>query len=94
MSDRAKWLTHAWIVALVPFAWLVARFHHLIDDAFISFRYAHNWAEGIGLRYNYEGDPVEGFSNFLWVVLLTLGELVGIAPENASIWMSVAAIRK
>jgi hypothetical protein len=41
------------------------------DDAFISFRYARNLVDGLGLVYN-DGERVEGFSNFLWTV--------GVAP--------------
>ena len=42
-----------------------------IDDAFISFRYAENFAQGKGLVFN-SGERVEGYSNFLWVILLGL----------------------
>ncbi|MGB7063098.1 MAG: hypothetical protein WBF13_12190, partial [Candidatus Zixiibacteriota bacterium] len=41
------------------------------DDAFISFRYAKNFVEGHGLVYNI-GEKVEGYSNFLWTLLLSL----------------------
>jgi hypothetical protein len=41
---------------------------YLVDDAFISLRYARNLAAGRGLVYN-PGEQVEGFSNFLWVLL-------------------------
>jgi hypothetical protein len=41
-----------------------------IDDAYISFRYVTNLAHGHGLVFN-PGERVEGYSNFLWVVLLT-----------------------
>jgi len=59
----------------VLYALLTARFWWVCDDAFISFRYARNWASGYGLRYNL-GDtlPVEGYSNFLWVALCALFE--------------------
>jgi arabinofuranosyltransferase len=39
------------------------------DDAFISFRYARNLLDGHGLVYN-PGERVEGYTNFLWTVLL------------------------
>jgi arabinofuranosyltransferase len=39
------------------------------DDAFISFRYAKNLATGYGLVFN-RGERVEGYTNFLWVLLL------------------------
>ena len=41
------------------------------DDAYISFRYADNLLAGEGLVYN-AGERVEGFTNFLWVILLAL----------------------
>jgi len=44
----------------------------MIDDAFITFRYAENLANGHGLVFNPGGNPVEGYSNFLWTVLLAL----------------------
>ncbi len=52
----------------------------LTDDAFISFRYAQNLANGHGLVYNI-GERVEGYTNFLWTILAALvlwlgGEIV------------------
>jgi hypothetical protein len=47
---------------------LDARFQ---DDAFISFRYARNLAEGHGLVWN-PGERIEGYTNFLWTVLLAV----------------------
>jgi len=41
------------------------------DDAYISYRYAANFAEGRGLVFNPgDGQRVEGYTNFLYVVLL------------------------
>ena len=42
-----------------------------IDDAYISFQYAKNWASGNGVVFN-PGERVEGYTNFLWVALLSL----------------------
>jgi hypothetical protein len=42
----------------------------LHDDAYISFRYARNMTRGAGLVYNV-GERVEGYTNFLWVILLS-----------------------
>ena len=72
------WLAVCW----VPYALLTRKFYFLCDDAFISFRYASNWAAGHGLRFNPgEHLPVEGYSNFLWVCLATLGELAAFDPR-------------
>lgn len=43
-----------------------------IDDAFISFRYARNLTTGHGLVFN-PGERVEGYTNFLWVMLIAAG---------------------
>jgi arabinofuranosyltransferase len=48
----------------------------LVDDAFISFRYASHLAHGEGLVYNV-GERVEGYSNFLWTVLIAGGLRLG-----------------
>lgn len=43
----------------------------MIDDAGISYAYARSFAEGHGLVSQPGVPPVEGFSNFLWVMFLT-----------------------
>jgi len=40
-----------------------------VDDAFISFRYAQNLMDGHGLVFN-PGERVEGYTNFLWIILM------------------------
>jgi len=56
-----------------------------VDDAFTSFRYARNLAEGHGLVYN-EGERVEGFTNLLWTLLLAGGIRLGFeAPKTAHV---------
>jgi arabinofuranosyltransferase len=51
-----------------------------VDDSYISFRYARNFANGLGLVYN-EGERVEGYTNFLWTVLLGIGIKLGLDPD-------------
>ncbi|MCB9870751.1 MAG: hypothetical protein H6837_12905 [Planctomycetes bacterium] len=50
----------------------------MLDDAFIFFRYAENWVEGHGLRFNAGEAAVEGYSSFLWVALLAAGHLCNL----------------
>jgi hypothetical protein len=50
------------------------------DDAYISYRYAQNMYEGHGLVFN-PGERVEGYSNFLYVLLLTSAFLVGAGDQ-------------
>jgi hypothetical protein len=54
---------------------------YTIDDAYISFRYARNLVDGHGLVYNL-GEPVEGYTNFLWTLLIAAGLKLGAAPES------------
>ncbi len=62
----------------------------LTDDAFISFRYARNLAEGFGLVFNPGFERVEGYTNFLWVTLLAGLAALGAAPEDAANPLSIA----
>ena len=62
----------------------------LIDDAFISFRYARNLAEGAGLVFN-AGERVEGYTSFLWTCLSAGAIRAGLAPETVIPAMGIAA---
>lgn len=58
------------------------------DDAYISFRYARHLAEGRGLVFNV-GEQVEGYTNFLWTVLLAGWHLAGVDLALASVLMGL-----
>ncbi len=47
-----------------------------LDDAYISYRYARNLVEGLGLVYN-AGERVEGFTNLAWTLLVAAGLALG-----------------
>ena len=69
--------------------WVIYKTNHWIDDdAFISFRYAENWANGKGLVYN-EGERVEGYTNFLWTVIIGIFIKVGASPLWSSLIISL-----
>ncbi|MBN2161674.1 MAG: hypothetical protein JXR25_10870 [Pontiellaceae bacterium] len=68
------------MVLLTCIAW-TARF--IQDDAFISFRYAENLCNGTGLVFN-AGERVEGYTNFLWTLLIAAGMKSGMDPVWAS----------
>ena len=65
----------AGLLVLGGLVWLVLRERYYTgwvdDDAFISFRYARNLAQGHGLVFNV-GERVEGYTNFLWTAILSL----------------------
>lgn len=60
------------------------------DDAFISFRYALNLVRGHGLVWN-PGEFVEGYTNFLWVMIVAAGLAVGLEPTTTSVVAGVAS---
>lgn len=63
-----------------------------LDDAYISFRYSENLASGHGPVWNVGLDPVEGYTSFLWVVLMSAAEVIlGLPADAASKLISVAA---
>jgi len=61
-----------------------------IDDAAISFSFARNFADGHGLVAQVGGERVEGYSNPLWVALLSLWECFGINGFISSKLMGAA----
>ncbi len=71
-------LTLAIIIFLFFSFWFRA---FTIDDAYISFRYSENFINGKGLTWNIGDDPVEGYSNFLWVLVAAVILKLGIPIE-------------
>jgi hypothetical protein len=76
------------VVALLCASALALVWHSLVwnfvtDDAFISFVYARNLADAGQLVFNL-GERVEGYTNFLWTVLLAGFMKVGLLPELMS----------
>ena len=80
------------LVPLVPLGVLmliflvncVVGFAFLEEDAFIDFRYVRNLAEGFGFVFNPGGEPVEGFSNFLWLGILYFAYVAGFEVVAAA----------
>lgn len=63
-------------LAVVLGLWLFG--DHTVDDAYISFRYAHHLTTGGGLTWNVGEAPVEGYTNFLWTLLLAGADWLGL----------------
>jgi arabinofuranosyltransferase len=71
-EDLARWaplVVPALVLVVLGLLTLRAQHYFLVDDAYISFRYSRNLAEGFGLVWN-PGERVEGYTNLLWVLLL------------------------
>ena len=85
-EKRWRLVVLASIAVLLLLAW-ANRF--IQDDAFISFRYARNLANGAGLTWN-AGERVEGYTNFLWVLLMAVPIKLGLDPVAAAYGMGLA----
>jgi len=58
-------------------------FNFIQDDSFITYRYVKNFTEGNGLVFNI-GEKVEGYTCFLWVILLSGVKSLGFNFISAS----------
>lgn len=72
-----------WVVPASAFAlcaWLMIHFWGFaMDDPWITFRYARNLVQGEGLCFN-PGERLEGYSNFLWVMVCAVFERLRLDP--------------
>jgi hypothetical protein len=88
-ADRLGWITAAVCALLVITAlrYTAEYDHRVIDDSYISFQYAKNWAAGNGPVFN-PGERVEGYTNFLWMALMTpLWWIAGGDPQRFTAWV-------
>lgn len=76
----------AWVIpvgaSLLFLALWLAWIGYWLDDAFITFRYARNLAEGRGPVFN-PGEAVEGYTSFLWMLATTVP--FALLPEAAAL---------
>jgi arabinofuranosyltransferase len=75
----ALFLVHAWYLNCVA------------EDAFISLRFAKNLASGHGLVWNVGEPPVEGYTDFLWVILCAAAMRVGIDGVRAAQMLGITS---
>lgn len=76
-----RWLRLSLVLGLIGLGvWNAYERATCFDDAYISLRYAVNLVEGHGLVYNV-GEYVEGYTNFLWTVLVAL--FIWVTPLEA-----------
>lgn len=60
------------------------------DDAYITYRYAQNLADGHGLVFNV-GERVEGYTNLSWALLVAAGIRAGLTAPIAGQVLGVAS---
>jgi arabinofuranosyltransferase len=92
LSGRANMLVCFLMAAAASYFFItnVTSYYFLCDDAYISFRYARHLAEGLGLVWN-PGEAVEGYTNFLWVLLMSASIRLDILPEYAANTLSICS---
>jgi len=91
-EESFPWLGPALLVMSLGLLAEAARYWwpHTVDDAFITFRYAQNLAEGLGPVYN-PGERVEGYSSPIWMLGSAIAIAVGADPVVASKWAGLLA---
>src|SRR5262249_9749616 len=62
------------------------------EDAMISMRYARHLAAGHGLVWNIGEAPLEGFTNLLWVLWMTVAHLLGLAESKISLFIMLTGV--
>jgi hypothetical protein len=70
---------------------MISQRNLVFDDAFITYRYARNLANGAGITWNPNEAPVEGYTNFLLVILLAPLIKLGADPLLATRLFSLLA---
>ncbi len=85
LKDFIKVLLAVLAVTLIRQSLGLSNFHAGIDDSNIYFVYVKNLYEGNGFVYNFDGPRVEGFTSFLWTLVLALIYSIRILPFETSI---------
>jgi hypothetical protein len=67
------------------------RYFSLFDDAMVSMRYARNLANGYGLVWNPGGERIEGYTNPLWVVYMSIIHLLPLPQSKTSLLVQLTA---
>ena len=89
----AHYSTYSFIVFLVLIGIYILfciNIWHIQDDTFISLRYVKNFVSGNGLVFN-PNEKVEGYTNLLWVIILSGTAILQIDPVSASQYLSVSS---
>jgi arabinofuranosyltransferase len=78
-------LWYGWFIFRTSFVAAGERVFCLFDDAMISMVYARNLAEGHGLVWAREGEPVEGFTHPLWTAVMVAVNALPLPPRLRSL---------
>lgn len=102
VETRNKVSSAAWIQSLSLVILLVSGLifvlnvyklqNQLLDDAYITFRYAQHLAQGQGLIWNVGGPRTEGYTSLLHVILLALAIKLNLSLELSSLFISAVSV--
>ena len=90
MLKRPLYNTIIFFLCILLAPYLIITHNHLGEDCFISFRYVENFVSGHGLVYN-TGERVEGYSDYLWVMMLSLFRWMGFSPILVSKFLGLVS---
>src|SRR6185295_2290015 len=82
----------AWFIYRSSFVVDGKRYFTLFDDSMISMTYAHNLVEGYGLNWARWGQPVEGFTHPLWLLVMIPVNALPIALRDRSLLMQLISL--
>ncbi|MDB4934149.1 MAG: acyltransferase 3 [Labilithrix sp.] len=68
------------------------RYFVLFEDAMISMRYARHLADGHGLVWNIGEPPIEGFTNLLWVLWMSVAHKLGLSESKISLFIMLSGV--
>ncbi|AKU99239.1 acyltransferase 3 [Labilithrix luteola] len=68
------------------------RYFVLFEDAMISMRYARHLAAGDGLVWNVGEPPIEGFTNLLWVLWMSVAHTLGLSESKVSLFIMLTGV--
>ncbi len=81
-----------WFIYRTSFVVEGKRYFTLFDDAMISMTYARNLVEGHGLNWARWGEPVEGFTHPLWMLLMIPVNALPVALADRSLLMQILSL--
>ncbi|MEW6614756.1 MAG: hypothetical protein AB1401_04760 [Thermodesulfobacteriota bacterium] len=79
------------LLPLLPFLFFAYLFYNVtVEDTFITFRYASHLANGHGLVWNIGETPLEGYTSFLWITILSIFSKLGLDLFHVSKIIGIA----
>ena len=85
-------LFYALFILRTSFSALGTRYFVLFEDAMISMRYARNFQEGFGLTWNKGEGRVEGYTNLLWTLWMSLAHALGLPESKVSLFIVLTGV--